>query len=84
MDKAQEFLADKLAKLGVMMAPIPGPAKMVIGLEGSTPTKQDEYNPGPLIKFDGDGLGIRGEGGKYNSISLPTTSAGGLVQHLLQ
>ena len=83
MDKAQEFLADRLGKLGVMLTPIPSPAKMVINLEGSTP-RDNEYNPGPLIKVDGNGLGIRGEGGKYNSIQLPSTSAGGLVRHLLQ
>ena len=51
----QEFLSDRLEQVkrglgfAVTAAPFPTPAKMVLNIGGSTPIKEDEYNPGPLI-----------------------------------
>ena len=79
----QEFLKNKIASLGVMVAPIPPAAKMVVNLKGSTP-RDNEYNPGPLIKVDGNGIGVRGNDGDYNSISFPKVSGLGALGSLLQ
>ena len=53
----QEFLSDRLEQVkrglgfAVTAAPFPTPAKMVLNIGGSTPIKEDEYNPGPLFKI---------------------------------
>lgn len=52
---AQQFLSDRLEQVkkglgfAVTAAAFPTPAKAVLNLGGSTPIKEDEYNPGPLI-----------------------------------
>ena len=79
----QEFLKNKMASLGVMLAPIPSAAKMVVNLKGSTP-RDNEYSPGPLIKVDDKGIGVRGNDGNYNSIPLPQVSPFGALGSLLQ
>ena len=53
---AQQFLSDRLEQVkkglgfAVTAAAFPAPAKMVLNIGGSAPIKEDEYNPGPLIK----------------------------------
>ena len=71
---AQQFFSDRLEQVkkglgfAVTAAAFPAPAKAVLNLGGSTPIKEDEYNPGPLLKvgnvFAGEPLfQTRPEGG---------------------
>ena len=55
----QKFLQDKLAALGVMAAPIPPAAKMVLNLKGSTPQNNKNSHQGPLFKVGLDGFEMR-------------------------
>ena len=80
----QKFLQDRIRAIATMAAPIPPAAKMVINLEGSAPTREDEYNPGPLIKIGGDGVGIRQAKGKYKPVNLPAKGVHGILGSLLQ
>ena len=55
----QQFLQDKLAALGVMAAPIPSAAKMVLNIKGSTPQNDEISHQGPLFKVGLDGFKMR-------------------------
>ena len=83
MEEAQKFLADRIKSIATMAAPINPGAKMVLNLEGSTPTREDEYNPGPLIKIDQNGIGLRQDDGGYRSVQLPPTGGFGIAEKLL-
>ena len=54
---AQQFLQDRLGTLMTMLAPIKPIAKPLLHIKGSAPVSEDEYNPGPLVKIDLDGIG---------------------------
>ena len=83
MEEAQKFLADRIKGIVTLAAPINPGAKMVLNLEGSTPTREDEYNPGPLIKVDQNGIGLRKDDGGYSSVQLPATGALGALGKFL-
>ena len=77
MEEAQQFLADRLKSLGVMLAPVPAPAKMVVNLKGSTP-RENEYNPGPLVKIGLDGIKFRDDSQIYYDKELGAYGPGRL------
>ena len=57
MEEAQKFLQDRIGQLGLMLA-VPGPARTVIHMKGSTP-QEDIPTRGPLFKVGLDGVQMR-------------------------